>query len=106
MDAEKIYRFTATRGEARDSDDAEGNITGTSVRRPSRDEIEAAIPRLVGMISHTPPAYSAIKVDGERAYDLARDCETVVLEPRMVFIRSVRLIGRPAADPAEIEMVC
>jgi len=106
MDAEKTYRFTATWGEARDSDDADGNVTGTSDRRPSRDEIEAAIPRLVGMINQTPPVYSAIKVDGERAYDLARDGETVVLEPRTVFIRSVRLIGQPDADHAEFEMVC
>jgi tRNA pseudouridine55 synthase len=106
MDAEKIYRFTARWGEARDSDDAEGAVTGTSARRPSREEIEAAIPRLVGMISQTPPVYSAIKVDGERAYDLARDGETVVLEPRMVFVRSVRLLGQPDVDHAEFEMVC
>jgi tRNA pseudouridine55 synthase len=106
MDAEKTYRFTATWGEARDSDDAEGAVTGTSDVRPSGASIEAAIPRLVGMIRQTPPVYSAIKVDGERAYDLARDGETVVLEPRMVFIRSVRLLGQPDADRAEFEMVC
>jgi tRNA pseudouridine55 synthase len=106
MDAEKIYRFTAHWGEARDSDDAEGAVTGTSDKRPSREEIEAAIPLLVGTISQTPPVYSAIKVDGERAYDLARDGETVVLEPRPVFVRSVRLIDVPGADHAEFEMVC
>jgi len=106
MDAEKIYRFTATWGESRDSDDAEGAVTGTSDKRPSREEIEAAIPDLVGMISQTPPVYSAIKVDGERAYDLARDGELVVLEPRPVFIRSVRLLGQPDIGTAEFEMVC
>jgi tRNA pseudouridine55 synthase len=106
MDAEKIYRFTAAWGESRDSDDAEGAITGTSSKRPSREEIEAAIPGLVGTISQTPPIYSAIKVDGERAYDLARDGEAVVLEPRNVFIRSVSLLARPDADTAEFEMVC
>ena len=106
MDAEKIYRFTATWGESRDSDDAEGAVTGTSPTRPSREEIEAAIPGLVGTISQTPPIYSAIKVDGERAYDLARDGEAVVLEPRNVFIRSVRLLDLPDADTAEFEMVC
>src|ERR1700741_4808840 len=90
MDAEKTYRFTACWGEARDSDDAEGKVTQTSDKRPSREEIEAAIPKLVGMIHQTPPIYSAIKVDGERAYDLARDGEAVVLEPRLVFLRSVR----------------
>ena len=106
MDAEKTYRFTASWGESRDSDDAEGAVTGTSARRPSREEIEAAIPLLVGMIQQTPPAYSAIKVDGERAYDLARDGEEVVLEARTVFIRSARLLAMPDADHAEFEMVC
>jgi len=106
MDAEKIYRFTATWGESRDSDDAEGAVTGTADKRPSREEIEAAIPGLVGTISQTPPVYSAIKVDGERAYDLARDGEEVVLEPRPVFIRSVRLLGQPDTGTAEFEMVC
>jgi tRNA pseudouridine55 synthase len=106
MDAEKIYRFTATWGESRDTDDAEGAVTGTSDKRPTREEIEAAIPHLVGEVQQTPPIYSAIKVDGERAYDLARDGETVVLDSRQVFIRSVRLICLPDADTAEFEMVC
>ena len=106
MDAEKTYRFTATWGESRDSDDAEGAVTGTSPKRPTREEIEAAIPRLVGEVQQTPPIYSAIKVDGERAYDLARDGETVVLESRQVFIRSVQLVSLPDADTAEFEMVC
>jgi tRNA pseudouridine55 synthase len=106
MDARKTYRFTARWGEARDSDDAEGAVTGTSDKRPTRAEIEAAIPRLVGAIRQTPPVYSAIKVDGERAYDLARDGETVVLEPRTVLIHSVRLLAEPDADHAEFEMVC
>ena len=106
MDAEKTYRFTATWGESRDSDDAEGAVTGTSHKRPTREEIEDAMSKLVGMIQQTPPIYSAIKVDGERAYDLARDGEAVVLEPRLVFIRSVRLVEVPGAGTAEFEMVC
>ena len=106
MDAEKIYRFTATWGESRDSDDAEGAVTGTSGKRPSRAEIEAAIPRLVGAISQTPPAFSAIKVEGARAYDLARDGTAVVLEPREVFVRAVELVDVPDADHARFEMVC
>lgn len=106
MDAEKTYGFTAHWGEARDSDDAEGAVTATSHKRPTPEEIEAAIPALTGFIRQTPPAYSAIKVDGERAYDLARDGETVVLEPRTVFIRQVALTGIPDADHAEFEMVC
>jgi tRNA pseudouridine55 synthase len=106
MDATKIYRFTVTFGESRDSDDGEGAVTGTSDRRPSLAEIEAAIPALVGAISQIPPIYSAIKVDGERAYDLARDGESVVLEPRTVLVHSVRLLGQADADHAEFEMVC
>jgi tRNA pseudouridine55 synthase len=106
MDALKTYRFTVCFGESRDSDDAEGAVTGTSDRRPAMAEIEAAIPRMVGMVSQVPPVYSAIKVDGERAYDLARDGETVILEPRTVFIRSVRLLGPSDRDHAEFEMVC
>jgi tRNA pseudouridine55 synthase len=106
MDATKIYRFTVTFGESRDSDDAEGAVTGTSETRPSHEQIEAAIPKLVGAISQVPPVYSAIKVDGERAYDLARDGEEVVLEPRPVLIHSVRLLDMLDADHAEFEMVC
>ena len=75
MDAEKAYRFTARWGEARDSDDAEGRVDGTSEVRPSKAEIEALLPRFIGDISQVPPRFSAVKVDGERAYDLARDGE-------------------------------
>ncbi len=102
----RLIASTVTFGESRDSDDAEGAVTGTSDKRPSRDEIEAAIPQLVGAISQIPPIYSAIKVDGERAYDLARDGEEVVLEPRTVLIHSVRFLGMADADHAEFEMVC
>jgi len=106
MDATKVYRFSVTFGESRDSDDAEGAVTGTSDNRPSREQIEAAVPKLVGAISQVPPVYSAIKVDGERAYDLARDGEDVILEARTVLIHSVRLLGQPDTDHAEFEMVC
>jgi tRNA pseudouridine55 synthase len=106
MDAEKTYRFTAAFGEARDSDDAEGKITATSAKRPTREEIEAALPDFVGAIVQTPPAYSAVKVEGERAYDLAREGEAVTLEPRTVFVRSAELLGIPDADHAEFEMHC
>src|SRR6201992_2192619 len=82
MDADKTYRFTATWGEARDTDDTEGKVTGTSDRRPTRAEIEAMLPRFAGTLNQTPPAYSAIKVGGERAYDLARDGEEGGLDHR------------------------
>jgi tRNA pseudouridine55 synthase len=106
MDSEKSYRFTAHWGEARDSDDAEGAVIEASDTRPSRGEIEAAIPKLVGHILQTPPIYSAIKVAGERAYDLARDGEAVALEPRPVEIYEARLLAMPDADHAEFEMSC
>ena len=106
MDAEKTYCFTARWGEARDSDDAEGRVTGTSGVRPGRAEIEAALPRFTGQIIQVPPAYSAIKVQGERAYDLARDGETVCLEPRAVIVHEARLNAAPDCDHAEFEMRC
>ncbi len=106
MDAEKTYRFTAKWGEATDSDDAEGAVTATSDRRPSRAEIEAAMPQFIGLVSQTPPAYSAIKVDGARAYDLAREGEAVELDARNVLIRSVALVEIPDSDHAVFEMHC
>ena len=106
MDAEKTYRFTARWGEARDSDDAEGRVEGTSEVRPSRADIEALLPHFIGEISQVPPRFSAVKVDGERAYDLARDGGTPVLEPRPVLIHEVRLVGQPDPNHAEFEMRC
>jgi len=106
MDAEKTYRFTARWGEARDSDDAEGRVEAISDLRPSRAEIEALLPRFIGEISQVPPRFSAVKVDGERAYDLARDGESPVLEARTVLIHDVRLVGQPDRDRAEFEMRC
>ena len=95
MDADKIYRFTATWGEGRDSDDAEGEVTGTCDVRPSRDAIEAMLPRFTGTLTQVPPAYSAIKVEGERAYDLAREGEEVALEPRPVEVYRGPAAGAP-----------
>ena len=105
MDADKTYRFTATWGESRDSDDAEGKVTGTSDRRPTKEEIEALLPRFTGVLNQTPPAYSAIKVAGERAYDLARDGQDVVLEPREVEVFEARLLDAQK-DQAEFEILC
>ena len=105
MDADKVYRFTASWGESRDSDDAEGAVTGTSPARPSRAEMEAMLPRFTGTLIQVPPAYSAVRVGGERAYDLAREGETVVLEPRQVEVFEARLLGA-TADTAEFEILC
>jgi tRNA pseudouridine55 synthase len=106
MEAEKIYRFAARWGESRDSDDAEGRVEATSGVRPTRAEIEACLPGFVGEISQVPPRFSAVKVSGERAYDIARDGEVPLLEPRIVSIREVRLLGLPDPDHAEFEMRC
>jgi tRNA pseudouridine55 synthase len=106
MDAEKTYRFTACWGEARDTDDAEGNVTTVSDVRPTTEQIEAALPGFVGDIVQVPPAYSAIKVQGERAYDLAREGQQPILEPRKITVRGVQLVRQPDADHAEFEMHC
>jgi tRNA pseudouridine55 synthase len=106
MDAEKTYRFTACFGEARDTDDSEGKITATADVRPSREAIEAALPRFTGPLVQTPPAFSAVKVMGERAYDIARDGEMPDLAPRSVFVREVNLLDRPDPDHASFEMTC
>jgi tRNA pseudouridine55 synthase len=106
MDSVKSYRFTARWGEARDSDDAEGAVIATSDHRPTLAEMEAVLPRLVGEILQVPPAYSAIRVSGERAYDLAREGETVDLAPRPVAIHSARLVEMPDRDHAVFEMSC
>jgi len=105
MDADKTYRFTAAWGESRDSDDAEGKVTGTSDKRPTKDQIEALLPRFTGTLSQVPPAYSAIKVAGMRAYDLAREGEEVVLEPRQVEVFEARLLTA-GPDRAEFEILC
>jgi tRNA pseudouridine55 synthase len=105
QDAAKIYRFTARWGEARDSDDAEGRVTGTSDVRPSKDQIEALLPRFTGRLTQVPPAYSAVKVGGERAYDLAREGEEVSLEPRQVEVFEARLLAA-GQDMAEFEILC
>src|SRR6185503_16310774 len=91
MDGRKIYRFTVRWGEERDTDDADGRVTAASELRPTLDAIEALIPNYTGTISQVPPQFSAIKIDGERAYDLARDGETVDLAARPVEIHSLAL---------------
>ena len=105
QDAQKIYRFTASWGEARDTDDAEGKVTATSPVRPERAAIEAMLPRFTGTLTQVPPAYSAIKVDGERAYDLAREGTEVTLQPRQVLVEKATLL---ACEPgwAEFEILC
>src|SRR5579883_988068 len=91
MDGRKIYRFTVRWGEERDTDDAEGRAVAESAERPAAETIKAALPRFIGTISQVPPRFSAVKIEGERAYDLARDGEVVELQPRLVEIARLDL---------------
>lgn len=105
MDGRKIYEFTVTWGEERSTDDLEGVVTRSSESRPSGEEIRAILPRYVGVISQVPPQFSAIKIDGERAYDLAREGETVDIPSREVEIFRLTLISTEA-DKAHFEVEC
>lgn len=106
MDGRKVYRFTACWGEERTTDDLEGEVSATSDRRPSGKEIELMLPRFTGEIMQAPPAFSAIKVDGERAYDLARAGEAVELAERPILIEALRLVDVPDRDHATFEVTC
>ncbi len=106
VDGEKAYRFTVRWGEETNTDDAEGVVTATSDKRPTVADIEALLPDFIGEISQTPPAFSAIKIDGNRAYDLAREGEEVVLEPRIVVIDELRLVEVPDERTAVFEAEC
>jgi tRNA pseudouridine55 synthase len=106
VDGEKAYRFTVRWGAETATDDTEGEVTATSDKRPAPADIEALLPRFTGEIMQVPPNYSAIKVDGNRAYDLARDGEQVVLEPRPVFIDALRMIEMPDAETSVFEAEC
>ena len=102
----KTYRFTVRWGAATTTDDAEGQVVADSEARPAREAIEAALSEFEGVVMQRPPAYSAIKVDGERAYDLAREGAAPELEARPIRIDRLTLIGSPSADESVFEMVC
>ncbi len=106
MDSTKTYRFTVRWGEERDTDDTEGRVTESSETRPAAAEIEAILPRFCGVISQVPPRYSAIKIDGERAYDIARDGEIIEMQPRTVEIDRLELTATPDPDHAIFETEC
>ena len=106
MDADKTYRFTIAWGVSTDSIDAEGREIGRSEVRPTPGQVAAALPAFVGAIDQVPPAFSAVKVGGERSYDLARAGGIVELQPRRVVIQAARVAGAPDADHLEIEIEC
>jgi tRNA pseudouridine55 synthase len=106
VDGRKTYVFSVRWGEERDTDDAEGRVVETSASRPERAAIEALLPLFVGTIEQVPPRFSAIKIDGERAYDLARDGEIVEITARPVTIDRLELVDIPDPDHAVLAAEC
>ena len=106
MDGRKRYRFMVRWGEERDTDDTEGRVIRISDIRPAAEAIRSLLPQFTGLIEQTPPRYSAIKVRGERAYDLARDGETVDLAPRPVEIHHLALVEQIDSSLSVFEAEC
>lgn len=106
MDGRKVYEFTVTWGEERSTDDLEGEAVNTSDTRPAEENIRRLLPRYTGTIQQIPPQFSAIKIDGARAYDLAREGEVIDIPAREVQIYRLTLIGCPDADSARFEVEC
>ncbi len=106
MDGRKIYEFTVAWGQQRNTDDLEGEVTAESDTRPERAAIEALLPDYTGVIEQVPPAFSAVKIAGERAYDMARGGEVVEIPAREVEIHRITLLGCPDADHAVFEVEC
>lgn len=105
-DALKAYTFTVRLGQATNTDDAEGEVIAESDARPSDEEIKAALPQFLGEIQQVPPKFSAVKIDGQRAYKLARDGEDVELAARPLWVEELILVDRPDADHVTLEMTC
>lgn len=105
-DALKSYRFTVRLGQSTNTDDAEGEVLAESDTRPSDDEIKEALQGFVGEIMQVPPKFSAVKIDGQRAYKLARAGEEVEPEPRPLWVEELLLTDRPDPDHVELEMIC
>jgi tRNA pseudouridine55 synthase len=106
MDGRKIYEFTVSWGEERATDDLEGDVTQNSDKRPSEQQIRDILPKYIGTISQVPPQFSAIKIAGERAYDLARDGEAVEIPSREVEVHRLTLLACPDANTAHFEVEC
>jgi tRNA pseudouridine55 synthase len=104
MDGTKLYRFTLRFGEARDTDDADGKVVAGSEVRPEDEQIRKLLPRFTGDIMQVPPVFSAVKVAGERAYDMAREGRAPVLEPRPARVDRFELIERTGRDEAVFEV--
>jgi len=105
-DALKAYEFTVRLGISTNTDDAEGEVLETSDLRPDDAAIKAALAGFIGDIQQVPPQFSAVKVDGQRAYKLAREGESMELAARPLWVESLLLTDRPDADHVTLEMVC
>ncbi|MGM4912562.1 tRNA pseudouridine(55) synthase TruB [Rhizobium sp. 768_B6_N1_8] len=106
MDGRKIYEFTVSWGEERATDDLEGEVTQNSDKRPSEQQIREILTKYIGTISQVPPQFSAIKIAGERAYDLARDGEAVEIPSREVEVHRLTLLACPDDNTAHFEVEC
>lgn len=105
-DALKAYTFTVRLGQATNTDDSEGEVTATSDTRPTDDEVKAALGQFVGDIMQVPPAFSAVKIDGQRAYKRARDGEEFEIAARSLWVEELLQIDRPDPDHVTLEMTC
>ncbi|SDE47294.1 tRNA pseudouridine(55) synthase TruB [Rhodospira trueperi] len=108
MDGRKLYRMGLRWGEQRDTDDAEGQVIATSAARPTREQVVAALPAFTGFVEQVPPRFSAVKVAGRRAYDLARADQAVDLSPRTVRIDSIDILTSEddaQADPDRLDLL-
>ena len=103
MEAQKTYQFTAQWGVSTTTDDKEGEIIATSDKLPSQAEIEAILDDFIGEIEQIPPQFSAVKINGQRAYDLARNGEQVEIEPRTITVHDLKIIDFPSADQCVFE---
>jgi tRNA pseudouridine55 synthase len=106
MEGRKTYRFTVRWGEERDTDDAEGRVTASCAERPTSESIRALLPKFTGRIEQVPPRFSAVKIEGERAYDLAREGALVELEPRPVDIHRLEWVSAPDPDRTILAAEC
>ena len=106
MDELKSYQFCVKFGEATDTDDATGKIIQTSSKRPSDDKISAMLQKYIGLIKQTPPNYSAIKINGTRAYDLAREGLELKLNPRPIFVKDLKCLERTDDEHALFQLTC
>jgi tRNA pseudouridine55 synthase len=105
QDGTKIYRFSIRWGSATTTDDAEGSVVASSDVRPEGEAVQAVLPRFTGPIMQRPPAFSALKIDGERAYDLARSGETVELQPRQIDVDAIDLVEH-GSEQTVLEVTC